>query len=550
MRERGICSPTQGAKTVEYNIGCSIVKMPLVIQEISCEPRRAVVKLQPRDKFWNISTHSDCLHNEIRSLEGRVLRQTSRAHPRVMSYLMSTVQNLESRLPLVGSIPMESVISVFPQSRRKHYLKALNSLLESPLHRRDELIKAFVKSEKLKILSNDGDPRMIQARTPRFNILFAMYTRAIEKALYYLRDDDGLKMIAKGLNMRQRAEVIVKAWSLYREPMCLSLDLSRWDMHCRVEMLALMRRFYLKVLNDPLFRQLLEVLVKNLGITANGIVYKSLGGVMSGDMTTALGNCTAVILVVTGLAKLIKEWLNNEEIPQIVRVLFRKMDRQVMERLAKHVVFTVIDDGDDHVLIGEREVMAEVAKILPGWFELIGHELKVEGTTSEVHNVLFCQCKPLYHHGRWEMMPDPRKVLATSFIIPGNHAKQAAEYLGTVWEARALLHQGQPILGPLFNRLSNENRARLDLTPEAKLNILAGLTRQMGYDGRTKVTQREISMESREMVSEMWGISPEEQLMLEKEPYDIPGPVLPMYWHQKEMGELRTYQVCGTPMSV
>lgn len=410
---------------------------------------------------------------------------------------------------------MDVLIGWFPQSKRRLYARELLSLSNYQLTRRDQSVKAFVKNEKLKIEDKDGDPRMIQARTPRFNLMLGQFTRPLEKVLYTLVDPDlGTPLIAKGLNMRRRAEVLRLLWESLRNPVCVSGDLSRWDMHVSPEMMAVVHAFYTHFIKDPVFRQLLAVQLKNKGFTSDNVKYAVDGSVMSGDMTTALGNCVLAVLALTMLA----HYLKNEDAMEVrpLREYLRARGVKPIPRGVRRVI-RILDDGDDHVVMCERDLAPTLKAILPHMWEAVGHEFKVEGETDDFNQILFCQHKPLYHHGMWEMMPDPHKVLATALVSTGDNCadyKQQRKYQGTVWEARALLHQGMPILGPLFHRLSKWETHRID-NPDRRRTTVAGLERLALADGREKVVLTRIEPTAREQVYRMWGVEVDQQYNLE-----------------------------------
>lgn len=405
------------------------------------------------------------------------------------------------------------------------------------LTKRDQCVKAFVKNEKLQIVEKDGDPRMIQARTPRFNLMLGQFTRPMEKVLYELTDPDlGTPLIAKGLNMRRRAEVLRVLWESLQTPVSLSLDLSRWDMHVSAEMMKIAHHFYTHWIKDPVFLQLLQVQLNNRGFTSDNVKYAVNGSVMSGDMTTALGNCVLVVLVL----EMLRNYLTNENDPA-VRHLRDHLRSKGVKPIPAGVSrkFRYLDDGDDHVVLVNKSLAPHLKEILPLLWEALGHEMKVEGETDDFNQVLFCQHKPLHHHGIWEMMPNPAKVLATAFCVTGDRAKDyrlQRPYQGTLWEARALLHQGQPILGPLFHRLSKWENRRID-NPENRWTVLSGMERMAMADGRSNIIWKDVEPEAREQVYRMWNVEIDTQHLIEENlrlSHDLLSRVETFEWCQKQ----------------
>lgn len=502
-----------------------------------------------------MNTHKACYHNEYRAMRNRVIADTGEVNQEMVYLLTETSRNLLRALrPYVSPFAgMEEVVRSFPQSRRKRYTKALESLDAEPLVKRDSRIKAFVKSEKLQIQDKDGDPRMIQARTVRFNIVFAQYTKAVEHALYSLRDPDlmmisQVPLIAKGRNLAQRATDLRRLWEIVDNPISMSLDLSRWDMHVTTEMfLGPIHQGYQVMEPSPFFKSLLKLQLNNKAMTDHGIRYTNPAGVTSGDMTTAVGNCTAVIAILMLYRRLLCFAAKNYEsitsnqrsclITKLcnylgfVQELGQLSQSQRAKLTPRRLLF--YDDGDDHQMITEKWLYPVIRNTVERYWGELGHVLKVEGFTTKFHNILFCQHKPTKVGNSWVMSPDPYKVIATSTVVNKNSKSHPAEYLQTVWAARAILHEGTPVLHKFFN--NQVRKGRIMGLSEFK-HKASGLYYQM--ERRVKKPwmsqdaiedavstelkkawkrkhQLEITPEQRLMYQDQWGMSVEEQLMLE-----------------------------------
>lgn len=492
--------------------------------------------------IWQIATHNCCVHNEERSLQGRVLTMCLEPEPAAMEAMSAQIARMARLMPPPTLYAdLEELICSFPAQKRRLYRRQAVSLLNAPLESKDAIIKSFVKSEKLKILDRDGDPRMIQARNPRFNLVFGMYTKAIEHSLYHLMDPVAEKMglqiqlVAKGQNLSQRAGNLRRMWDLMTNPVAISLDLSRWDLHVSVDMLKQMHRLYLTIMPDPMLKALLSCQLENRAVTKNGVRYKVRGGVMSGDMTTALGNCTAVIAILlafrealyacaSGHASTMSD--DSPTLAEIYRQARGWFDTHPVEttKVVGKLPIMMFDDGDDHVLLVEKEIVPIVVQLLPQWWKSMGHELKVEGTVEQFHQILFCQHKPHLTAQGWVMMPDPNKVLATAFSVTSQYQKQPRNYLATLWTARCLLHRGTPILGPLFERLAVELKDVEKLKGEEFRHTLRGLEMNVSHQ---KLLQKlpppiPITPEQRIMAMEQWQVLPDQQRMLEETEVTMP----------------------------
>lgn len=416
----------------------------------------------------------------------RVLREvpvpTEDALARLRVAAQGLVKQLRPSAPLLG----EDLIKVFPKAKQKAYRKAQQELEDrGAITEKQSYISAFVKHEKLRLEEKEGDPRMIQFRSMHFNLTYGAYTRGVEKQLYDLKLN-GKKIIFKGLNERQRATLLREFWDEMEDPHALLMDASRWDMHCSKPFLEATLHEVLKSLHPcKELRRLMAMTLNNRGFTAGGHRYKLEGSVMSGDMTTALGNCVAMLCCVIALA-------------EKLRVL--------------HLI-RIFCDGDDTGIIAPGWVAKLFAQHAPQWFLDCGHTIKMESMVDEFEQIEFCQHHPVFAAGAWRMMPNPMKTISSSLMIPRGKIAEAGDYLLQVWWARAILHQGMPILGPLFARLARSLGPRPE---EWDVSLYGGLMgEKLGRETRADIYTHWVTDESREAVQRIWGIDPDMQRVYE-----------------------------------
>lgn len=317
--------------------------------------------------------------------------------------------------------------------KKAAYKRAALELSISGLARRHAVIKAFVKQERIPITAKNSDPRIIQARSLHFNLELGRFVRPIEKLLYNFKHN-GFRVIQKGRNMWQRAQTMRAIWDNLRSPRALSCDLSRWDAHCKKKFIKiLMHKFYLALsTHSPVLKGMLNEQLLNSCYT-EFLRYKT-DGVMSGDITTALGNCVGATSILIAMIECLE------------KVLGRKL------------VVYILDDGDDFVIMGEEEDVAIVRRMIEFWFYMHGHELKVEEDVREFCQVQFCRHRPVWTARGWDLIPDPKRAISSSLSIPRGFMQSKERmlwYVQQVWWMRAVIHNGQPLLGPLFMRLSN-----------------------------------------------------------------------------------------------
>lgn len=461
-------------------------------------------------------------------------------------------EELETIARTIKSVRLEpsELLSRCPPGKQKLYKRALNSLLEDGNVAPDAKVKAFVKMEKSELLK-DGfkDPRLIQARGPRFNVRLGAYTKGIEDQLKSLLDPEWLKLgikvpvVAKGHNLEHRAKHLLNIWSLYERAVVFCLDLSRWDMRVAVILLLLLTSFYLLIHPDVMLEELLEPTTNTKGKTTQGIKYRKKHGVTSGCMTTGVGNCVAVIAIVWTLRRLVADCAMSDASERVVgyctngRRLCANLESLqhfandclpcratdlinslalVVGKLGTRAPWlTLYDDGDDHQLISQELVTEQLTQLLPLWWQLCGHKLTVDGVETELHRAQFCQMRVMPSIPT--MVPNPWKVVASSLTLTGQWKSNWRAYLKTVWKARAIMHQGVPFLGPLFYRLQKRLRGPL-LRDEALRTAL------MRQDHWLKLSERQVTedlvyveptVESRQWMQDAWGITIEEQLRWE-----------------------------------
>jgi hypothetical protein len=356
--------------------------------------------------------------------------------------------------------------------KRTIYENAVDSLKVLPLRRQDSFLRTFVKAEKINFTSKpDPAPRVIQPRTPRYNVILGKHIKVVEKLLYkgVARVFNSIT-ICKGLNASARGKVISDKWSRFKRPVGIGLDASRFDQHCSKPILEWEHGFYKALF--PQSRELQRVLdwqIHNNGTahTPDGeLKYRVTGCRMSGDMNTALGNC----LIMCGLV-----WTYLREIG------IRK--------------YELMNDGDDCVLIMERRHLHRLNN-LGNWFADFGYNMTREPPVYQLEELEFCQCRPVFDGAKWTMVRDPRVSLAKDLItFKSLNTRGDFDYLRcAISDCGLSLVGGMPIVQSYYLALQrgakrknwkrpanyttgmqfmahNMNRKISDPTPEARLSF-------------------------------------------------------------------------------
>jgi hypothetical protein len=140
---------------------------------------------------------------------------------------------------VVKPLTIDQFLNAYTGRKRRVYEKARDSLAIKPLEFKDSFVSSFVKAEKLKLTSDgmwyeerDPDPRIIQPRSPRYNLSLGVYTKACEHVIYGAIDEmwEG-PTVMKGLNADERGKAIYETWRKYKCPVAVMLDAHRFDQH-------------------------------------------------------------------------------------------------------------------------------------------------------------------------------------------------------------------------------------------------------------------------------------------------------------------------------
>jgi len=368
--------------------------------------------------------HHDCVHNQLIAIHNRVCGQVPRPTASGLTAMRAGAQLLAESLPRTVQEPLGQFALKYGGKKRDRYLQAVEHVVDNGLSRRDSTVTMFVKCEKMSPDKNNPDPRAIQFRDPKYCVVLASFLKPIEEHLYRLKirsipNISSTRLVGKGLNQIQRAELLVQKYSRFRSPVCVTLDMSRFDQHVDVEALKIEHSVYHHSNNDSWFRQLLSWQLRNTVHSRKGFKYTTLGKRMSGDMNTALGNCVIMLSMVLG-------WMVPKGIP-----------------------FDVFDDGDDCLLIVEESELEVVLSEVHPFFLSCGHEAKIEKIAYSPQQVSWCQSSPIRTADGWKFVRDYRKVLSTCLVgtrwLVNSHKTRLA-YLAGLGECELTLNVGVPVL--------------------------------------------------------------------------------------------------------
>lgn len=88
-------------------------------------------------------------------------------------------------IPFSPVCPLEDFPALYLGRKRTIYQKAVDSLTERPLSRKDGYLSTFLKAEKINFSKKpDPAPRVIQPRPPRYNAVVGVYLKPLEHPVY------------------------------------------------------------------------------------------------------------------------------------------------------------------------------------------------------------------------------------------------------------------------------------------------------------------------------------------------------------------------------
>jgi len=283
----------------------------------------------------------------------------------------------------------EQFVDSYTGRKRKLYNRMTEELDLQPFEPKDSYVSAFIKDEKTDFIKKpNACARVIQPRHPRFNVKVGVFLKPFEKAAFNaIAGVFRGTTVAKGLNNRQRGELMAKKWSRFVNPVAIMLDASRFDQHCSSDI-----RDWLFMVEEHFYPELkyynkLRRKNKCFARTDDGCVkYTVLGNTMSGDMDTASGNCLIMCAVT---------WT-------------------VMSEMGIRCEY--INDGDDGVLIVEADQVERVRTEFQRRFLDFGFTMRWDGEARTLEEVEFCQSRPVTDGSGWRMVRDPRVAMAKDAI--------------------------------------------------------------------------------------------------------------------------------------
>jgi len=412
-------------------------------------------------------------------------------------------------LPVTAPWNHERTVASFKGCKRRRYQNALQSMVEKPMRIEEEAkVEVFVKYEKTDRTSKkDPVPRVISPRSSRFNLRIARYLRPIEELVFdALGDLFGHRTVFKGMDTNCVATTLREKWDMFKDPVAIGLDASRFDQHVSKTALEFEHSIYECCFRSHKHKAKLMKLLKHQlvnhcsGFVPDGeLKYKVEGTRMSGDMNTSLGNCVLMCMM-------IKAYL-----------------------LEKSIDGQLANNGDDCVVFMERKKLNQFQDGLKSWFLDMGFNMTVELPSYEFEHIEFCQTKPIQVSEGWTMCRNPWTALAKDSVLlkdPKIYEKMMPLWMHAVGLGGLSLAGDVPIFRSFYalylrsGTTSYVNCHGKQKTIDSSSDVLPWYMREHAIQGRR--SYGEILPETRCSFWEAWGITPDEQVALESHYDSIP----------------------------
>lgn len=448
--------------------------------------------------------HTDSLRNLARGVVERVfyvrrgegLAQAPQPIEGVFRRLSGIRQRLLAVMRSTPIVSREEYPGLYVGRKRGVYERAYASLMVRAIGVRDAWVNTFVKAEKINFdKKGDPAPRVIQPRSPRYNLEVGRYLKLFEKELCHaFVRVFGYPVVLKCFNAQQVGGWLARHWDEFREPVGVGLDASRFDQHVSQEALRFEHSVYNGVFRSPELARLLRWQLTNHGVArveGHRVDYTVEGRRMSGDINTGMGNCLLMACMVIAYCE------------------------------QAGIKFRLANNGDDCVLFIEKADLPSLGGI-DAWMLDFGFTLTREEPVFELEHVEFCQSRPVRCANGWRMVRDPRVAMSKDCVslLGWDNPKSFADWAAAIGGCGLSLTTGVPVWEAWYARLQRLGGAPAGGVVEAVWD--SGL----GYMSRG-VEPCDVDAEARVSFYKAFGILPDVQVALEtdySEPVHIPEP--------------------------
>lgn len=384
-------------------------------------------------------------------------------------------------------ITLREVVQQYRGPKYRIYESAYKSLLRKRINRKDAKLKPFTKFEKQSL---SKAPRIINPRSPRYNLVLGKYLKTNEKKYYKAINlawgERTGHTVIKGLNVYESAAVMKEKWEVFNDPVAVGLDAKKFDMHVGVESLKYEHSYYNMTFGAAQLAKILTWQLHNVGraYCADGEVdFKIPGTRCSGDLNTSLGNCILMCALFFDLC----EELN------------------IKAELA--------NNGDDCVLFMERKDLMKLMNAVVPYFMRKGFRMTVEKPVFVFEEIEFCQSKPVLLPAGWAMVRNVRTCLKKDpmCLMPIPNEKVWRKWLGAVGECGLSLVSGCPVLQSFYGCFHRNGVSSSQSFKTAVFKNTGTMERGAGLG----LKPRTVTASARASFYRATGITPDYQIELE-----------------------------------
>lgn len=475
---------------------------PVPDLRVSVEPDRGKLKFVERSVRYlagfgtgvSYGVHADCLRNLVRGITERVLYvnrdgrlgKPPRPKDGVFERLASIRGRLLRKLPSTPVVDRDDFPALYSGRKRRVYQSAVDSLKLRGLTVADSYVSTFLKAEKVNFTSKgDPAPRVIQPRSPRYNVEVGRYLKLFEGSLCQAFSRCfGYPVVMKGMNAQQVGDWMHKHWTHFRTPVGVGLDASRFDQHVSRAALEWEHSIYNSHFRSDELRRLLRMQLVNRGIgrvEGHRVDYTVEGCRMSGDMNTGMGNCLLMSSIVIAYCE------------------------------SRHIDFRLANNGDDCVLFVEAGDLPALHG-LDAWFLDFGFTLTREPPVYELEKVEFCQFQPVLTSTGWRMVRNPFTAMSKDCVslVGWDTPSHIRAWATAVGECGLALTRGVPCWEAWYARL-------IRCGGDSNAGVEERIQEQGMYQWSKGVVGGVISPEARWSFYRAFGILPDAQEALEAE---------------------------------
>nr|QJI53489.1 MAG: RNA-dependent RNA polymerase [Riboviria sp.] len=475
--------PGPPAREAHCMLGCPMA---------SVDPRHKILKNSPDSHdartrsylvgahpfMYQVTTHSSCVCNEKVALTNRHL--VDRTDIPFDKKLWREVARETKRFYPKGLAPIsyEQVYEGYTGVRKRRYRQAAVILRTEGLQPKHATVRMFVKPDRHPVGDIGGkDPRAIQYRSPEFNVALSAYIKPFEDSIYPSVNYgvvSGTRVIVKGMNNRQRAELLLHKIDSFRRPKFVLLDHSRFDSTINMEHLKTTHSKYQRAFQSRSLAGLLRKQLHNKGWTKHGIKYRTTATRMSGDPDTACGNSVV-----------------NAD------CLFGAITRSGITK------YDFILDGDDSVVILEEE-----DNIDHTIFGRLGFKTKME-VVHYLEDVEFCQSKIILTTPP-TFSRNPSRAMSNSMVALKKYPRRTvSKWVAAVGECERATNIGVPVLQAYGTQLAAMDKEWF-VDPDIAYRW---------NEGQHDAKNKPITEDARASFAMAWGVPVEIQLLMEQYPY-------------------------------